>query len=87
MVSVNNLIIRGSVESVAKQMTQEALLPAPAQKKEVSFAEISFNQTENVSGNPCSGEQLIQPVAVVKANHFSSAISNDILESLRTRIP
>lgn len=69
-----------------EQMKQEDRLPAPAKKKEVSFAEISLKHTETASADPRSGEQPIHPVAVIKADRFSIAISNDIPESLLARI-
>lgn len=69
-----------------EQMTKANLLSAPNQKQEVTFAEISLGKAETVSVNQFSGDQPIHPVAIIKTNQFSIALSSDIPEALLAKI-
>lgn len=68
------------------QMTQEGLLPVPVENDDISFAEISLESKKFQPTLSQSTEFSIHSVAVIKAGHFSVAISNDISEMLLSRI-
>lgn len=67
-------------------MTQANIVPIKAERQDISFAEIPIRETETVSALPLSTDQSIHPLAVIKANQCSIALSGDIPESLLTRI-
>lgn len=59
-------------------------LPVPVSENEVAFAEVKFsNQT--YSNTPAT-DASVHPVAVIKTDTISIALSNDISESLLSRI-
>ena len=69
-----------------EQMSSQELLPAVSGKEAITFAEISVpenKQHDCYSGNQ---ESAIHPVAVIKTNGCSIAVSADIPEVLLSRI-
>ena len=69
-----------------EQMTESKhFLPASQKTEEITFAELPIPQTRNVHGMNLS-ESAIHPVAVIKTDKLSIAVSGDIPDMLLTKI-
>lgn len=69
-----------------EQMTERKnLLPASQKSEEITFAELPIPKTAHVQGIH-SSETAIHPVAVIKTEKVSIAVSGDIPDILLTRI-
>ena len=69
-----------------EQLTEnEPFLPSSQKVEEITFAELPMPQTKNVQGMNLS-EVSIHPVAVIKTDKVSIAVSGDIPQMLLTTI-
>ena len=69
-----------------EQMTENKPLPLAAQKtEEITFAELPLPQISNAAGVNLP-EASIHPVAVIKTDKFSVAVSGDIPDAMLTKI-
>ena len=69
-----------------EQMASLELLPAVSKKEEITFAEISVPDSKQHDSYSDTQEPVIHPVAVIKTNGYSIALSGDIPEVLLSRI-
>lgn len=68
------------------QMSSQELLPTVSGKEEITFAEIPVPEDKQRDCYPDTSEPVIHPVAVIKTNCCSIALSADIPEVLLSRI-
>ena len=61
------------------------LNPTTKKTEEITFAELPIPQTRNVSNADLS-EAAVHPVAVIKTQNFSVALSADIPDALLVKI-
>lgn len=69
-----------------EQMSSQELLPGVSEKEEITFAEITVPEDKQRDCYPDTQEPVIHPVAVIKTNCCSIALSADIPEVLLSRI-
>ena len=69
-----------------EQMSSQELLPAVSGKESITFAEISVPENKQHDCYSGTQESAIHPVAVIKTNGCSIAVSADISEVLLSRI-
>ncbi len=67
-------------------MSLQELLPAVSRKEEITFAEIPVPEDKQSGCHSDTREPVIHPVAVIKTNCCSIALSADIPDSLLSRI-
>ena len=68
------------------QMKEKEMLPSVSEKAEVSFAEIPYSPAVGREDIPCVSEVGRTPAAVIRTSAMSIEISNQISESLLSRI-
>ena len=68
------------------QMKEKEMLPSVTEKAEVSFAEIPYTPAVGREGIPGVSEVGRTPAAVIRTSAMSIEISNQISESLLSRI-
>lgn len=68
------------------QMASQELLPAVSEKEEITFAEIAVPENKQRDCCPDTQEPVIHPVAVIKTENYTIALSSDIPDSLLSRI-
>ncbi len=69
---------------VYEQMNNSPVLPAVQDNYEVSFAEVRIPETKKLVSDTIS--ENIRPTAIIKTSTMTIALSNDISESLLSRI-
>lgn len=69
-----------------EQMSSQELLPIVAEKEEITFAEIPVPENRQRDSYSDVQESAIHPVAAIKTNGCSIALSADIPELLLSRI-
>ena len=72
-------------QTYEQMVENKPLLPATAKTEEITFAELPIPQTRNVPKADLP-ESAIHPVAVIKTQNFSVALSADIPDALLVKI-
>ena len=72
-------------QTYEQMVENKPLLPATKKTEEITFAELPIPQTKNVPKADLS-ESVIHPVAVIKTQNFSVALSADIPDALLVKI-
>ncbi len=67
-------------------MSSQELLPAVSGKEEITFAEVPVPVNKADRYRSDMQDSIIHPVAVIKTENYSIALSGDISDSLLVRI-